>query len=267
MEHPYSYVVRYAKCLKGDKAKLQKMVQMAWTFVNDSLCTTLSLQWEPEVIAVALMYLAGKLSQFEVVDWAGRTPKHLRWWDMFVQDVTMDLLEDICHQVLDLYSQPAAADVPDSPPLPPRPVPAAGVATAPNIEMPAMIPVKVSGAGASKNGQDPPDEPMPPVTSVKPVTEMATYQYQNYPAPPLGAYPPTFAASIPAPHMAAPPPPGPPHIAAPPPPGAPPPAVYPPYVTAPPPPHYPAVVPASYYQPPPGTVQPPPHRPYYPPPT
>lgn len=100
VEHPYSYLVKYAKCLKGDKAKLQKMVQMAWTFVNDSLCTTLALQWEPEIIAVALMYLAGKLSQFEVIDWVGRTAKHLRWWDMFVEDVTMDLLEDICHQVI-----------------------------------------------------------------------------------------------------------------------------------------------------------------------
>lgn len=99
VEHPYSYLLRYAKCLKGDKAKLQKMVQMAWTFINDSLCTTLALQWEPEIIAVALMYLAGKLSQFEVIDWVGRTTKHLRWWDMFVEDVTMDLLEDICHQV------------------------------------------------------------------------------------------------------------------------------------------------------------------------
>lgn len=93
------------------------MVQMAWTFVNDSLCTTLSLQWEPEVIAVALMYLAGKLSKFEVVDWVGRTPKHLFWWDMFVEDVTMNLLEDICHQVLDLYSAPEQTAAPDSPPL------------------------------------------------------------------------------------------------------------------------------------------------------
>ncbi|XP_066992594.1 cyclin-K isoform X2 [Anabrus simplex] len=119
VEHPYSYLLKYAKCLKGDKNKLQKMVQMAWTFVNDSLCTTLCLQWEPEIIAVALMYLAGKLSKFEVVDWTGRTAKHLRWWDMFVEDVTMDLLEDICHQVLDLYSQPQPSVSPDSPPPPP----------------------------------------------------------------------------------------------------------------------------------------------------
>lgn len=39
------------------------------------------------------MYLAGKLSMFEVVDWNGRQPKHLRWWDMFLEDVEMDLLE------------------------------------------------------------------------------------------------------------------------------------------------------------------------------
>lgn len=51
------------------------------------------------MIAVALMFLAGKLSKFEVIDWNGRNPKHNAWWDMFVEDITMELLEDICHQV------------------------------------------------------------------------------------------------------------------------------------------------------------------------
>ena len=60
VDHPYSPLLKYAKSLKGDNPKLQKMVQMSWTFVNDSLCTTLCLQWEPEVVAIALMYL-GKL--------------------------------------------------------------------------------------------------------------------------------------------------------------------------------------------------------------
>nr|SVE76507.1 EOG090X09KD [Daphnia longispina] len=113
VEHPYGYLIKYAKSLKGDKSKLQKMVQMAWTFVNDSLCTTLCLQWEPEVIAIALMYLAGKLSKFEITDWSGRQPRHIRWWDMFVEDISLEILEDICHQVLDLYSQqPARTDSP-----------------------------------------------------------------------------------------------------------------------------------------------------------
>ena len=35
VDHPYSYLLKYAKTLKGDKAKIQQLVQMAWTFVND----------------------------------------------------------------------------------------------------------------------------------------------------------------------------------------------------------------------------------------
>ncbi|XP_068234825.1 cyclin-K [Palaemon carinicauda] len=108
VEHPYSYLLKYAKGLKGDKKKLPNMVQMAWTFVNDSMCTTLCLQWEPEIIAIALMYLAGKLSKFEVSDWVGRTPKQEKWWDIYVSGITIELLEDICHQVLDLYSPKGA---------------------------------------------------------------------------------------------------------------------------------------------------------------
>lgn len=63
------------------------------SFVFFSLCTTLCLQWEPEVIAIALMYLAGKLSKFEVVDWNGRTARHNHWWDMFVEGMSIELLE------------------------------------------------------------------------------------------------------------------------------------------------------------------------------
>uniref|UniRef100_UPI00358EDD3D cyclin-K isoform X2 n=1 Tax=Myxine glutinosa TaxID=7769 RepID=UPI00358EDD3D len=104
LEHPYQFLLKYAKQLKGDKNKLQRLVQMAWTFVNDSLCTTLCLQWEPEIIGVAVMYLAGRLCKFEIQEWTLR-PNHRRWWEQFVQDVPVELLEDICHQVLDLYSQ------------------------------------------------------------------------------------------------------------------------------------------------------------------
>lgn len=120
VEHPYSFLLKYAKCLIGDKVKLQKMVQMAWNFVNDSLSTTVCLQWEPEIIAVAMIHLASKLSKFIVNDWTGRQTNHLRWWDMFVADVTMEILEDICHQVLDLYQQPNQPAGAESPPqLPP----------------------------------------------------------------------------------------------------------------------------------------------------
>ncbi|KAK2544011.1 Ccnk [Columba livia] len=93
VEHPYQFLLKYAKQLKGDKNKIQKLVQMAWTFVNDSLCTTLSLQWEPEIIAVAVMYLAGRLCKFEIQEWTSK-PMYRRWWEQFVQDVPVDVLEE-----------------------------------------------------------------------------------------------------------------------------------------------------------------------------
>ncbi|KAK5916199.1 hypothetical protein CgunFtcFv8_011208 [Champsocephalus gunnari] len=68
VEHPYRFLLRYATQLKGDKHKVQRLVQMAWTFVNDSLCTTVALQWEPQIIAVAVMYLAGRLSKLDIQD-------------------------------------------------------------------------------------------------------------------------------------------------------------------------------------------------------
>ncbi|CAG0891773.1 unnamed protein product, partial [Darwinula stevensoni] len=121
LEHPYRYLIKYAKCLIGEKSRLEKMVQMAWTFVNDSLCTTLCLQWEPEIIAIAMIYLACKLCKFDAGDWIGKTPKQTRWWDMFVVDVKNELLDDICHQLLDIYTQPTEEKShPKSPP--PKPV-------------------------------------------------------------------------------------------------------------------------------------------------
>eukprot|EP00069_Balaena_mysticetus_P019688 bmy_02548T0 len=89
VEHPYQFLLKYAKQLKGKKK---------------NLCTTLSLQWEPEIIAVAVMYLAGRLCKFEIQEWTSK-PMYRRWWEQFVQDVPVDVLEDICHQILDLYSQ------------------------------------------------------------------------------------------------------------------------------------------------------------------
>ncbi|CAH0555283.1 unnamed protein product [Brassicogethes aeneus] len=246
VEHPYAYLLKYAKCLKGDKVKLNKMVQMAWTFVNDSLCTTLALQWEPEIIAVALMYLAGKLSQFDVIDWTGRTAKHLRWWEMFVEDVTMDLLEDICHQVLDLYSQtPSQSN--ESPPQ----------------NQPRLNPPPSSSVARPSNGQNnpvSPDQPPPMHSSIPPPSDVPTYIYGTFTGapPPVPGFPgfsaPPMSAPPVPPHMAAPPPGPPPNIAAPPP-------VF-PFVNHPPPFAPPGVPPgANYYQPPN-----PPHRQFYPPP-
>lgn len=74
-----------------------------------SLCTTICLQWEPEVVAIAVMFLAGKLNN-KSNNKASYEIANLCWWNVHVENVTIDILEDICHQILDLYSMPSNAE-------------------------------------------------------------------------------------------------------------------------------------------------------------
>ncbi|KAK7468212.1 hypothetical protein BaRGS_00036573 [Batillaria attramentaria] len=132
VEHPYGFMLNFAKQIKGDKDKIQKMAQMSWTFINDSLCTTLSLQWEPEIIAVSLMYLASRLTKFDPQDWTGRVSgSKSKWWEDLIEGMTMELMEDICHQVLDLYSSQQQATREESPPMLVGPRPTKPQATPP----------------------------------------------------------------------------------------------------------------------------------------
>ncbi|GBP83094.1 2-oxoisovalerate dehydrogenase subunit alpha, mitochondrial [Eumeta japonica] len=225
------------------------------------LCTTLCLQWEPEVIAVALMFLAGKLSKFEVVDWNGRMPAHNAWWDMFVEDITMELLEDICHQVLDLYSPQTQSSGGESPPLPPpsqnnRPEKITGGTPPKNSSPPAPR----STTTPLKNGTDHPSVTEPPKSTTLTQTYSTSYagmpsysHTQQYSGPPV--------APLPPPPM---PPTLPPMVFSEPPPARFPPVNVPPPNYFPPPPslHPPRPAPSNAAHP---HTHPLPPRPYYPP--
>ncbi|KAJ0009238.1 hypothetical protein NQD34_016653 [Periophthalmus magnuspinnatus] len=181
VEHPYQFLLRYAKQLKGDKNKVQKLVQMAWTFVNDSLCTMVALQWEPQIIAVAVMYLAGRLCKFDLQEWTAKQSSR-RWWEQFVHDVPVEVLEDICHQILDLYSQ-AKQQIPDgasgdnpipsiSSPTGPPPAKKASPQTSPRPPKPAQPSPKEESKPAKLSAAEllppPPPPPPPPAPAVNP---------------------------------------------------------------------------------------------------
>uniref|UniRef100_A0A087XCE2 Cyclin-K n=1 Tax=Poecilia formosa TaxID=48698 RepID=A0A087XCE2_POEFO len=172
VEHPYMFLLRYVKQLKGEKNKVCKVLQMAWTFVNDSLCTMLSLQWEPEIIAVAVMYLAGRLCKFDIQEWTAKQSSR-RWWEQFVQDVPVELLEDICHQILDLYSQgnkpiPQQIQEKERAPATPTSLPPVPQGQPPASNPPPPPPKKASPQVGSPARQlkrshtSPKDEPKPP---------------------------------------------------------------------------------------------------------
>ena len=257
VEHPYSFLVKYAKCLKGDQLKLQKIVQMAWNFVNDSLSTTVCLQWEPEIIAVALIYLACKLSKFKVTNWIGRQPIHLQWWDMFIADGTLEILESVCHQVLDLYAQSNSQSGAASPPTNPA------NKTSP-AEQPKRNNISPQYKTASPTAATTPSVPSPQM-AIPPKQASTNNKLDNHPIPKLitgqettmhYAYPPVYGAWPPhQPHPTHPMSAHPAHLMpgyAPGPPTQPPPMVY-PYPQPPIIPHYQQCnQPPNYYnQPPP----------------
>ena len=70
------------------------MVQTAWTFINDSYSTTICLEWEPEIIAIALMYLWSKMKKFDLNLWV-TNKEHVKdnWWDQFVEELSSENLE------------------------------------------------------------------------------------------------------------------------------------------------------------------------------
>lgn len=115
VEHPYEHLIKYVKRLTVVKIKDQnspqesahrELLQSAWTFINDSFCTTVCLKYEPEIVAIAMIWLGCKTQPppgIEVRDWEDRTPQHKNWWDSYVENLDSDILEDICHQVLDVY--------------------------------------------------------------------------------------------------------------------------------------------------------------------
>lgn len=111
IEHPYKYIIQYAEQLRKDLTdqiedkKIEEMVQQSWNFTNDSMFTNLCLQWEPQIIAICMIYLAGKIQKIELLGYK------TFWWEKFVPDLERDLIEAVCHQVLDIYSKPKAKTV------------------------------------------------------------------------------------------------------------------------------------------------------------
>ncbi|KAL9954094.1 hypothetical protein ACROYT_G041588 [Oculina patagonica] len=101
VEHPYPSLLKFGKALKGDRAKMNKLVQMAWTFSNDSLSTTLCLRHKPEVISVAMIALAAKFNNHDLQ--ASSAAPGKTWFHSFIKGVKESVIEDICDEMYELY--------------------------------------------------------------------------------------------------------------------------------------------------------------------
>eukprot|EP01116_Phalansterium_solitarium_P020137 TRINITY_DN5850_c0_g2_i1.p1 TRINITY_DN5850_c0_g2~~TRINITY_DN5850_c0_g2_i1.p1 ORF type:complete len:627 (-),score=115.36 TRINITY_DN5850_c0_g2_i1:258-2138(-) len=236
IEHPYSHLVRYVKTLHGnDKDLAQQLAQASWNFVNDSLLTTLCLQFKPHIIASAAICLASKYLKQTLQD---------RWWDLF--DAKIEDIDEISHQILDLYDAKTEATKPktDHPPSPQPPsdkkIPPPPAPSLPDKQR--------------KPERETPPPPAPPAQAPLATPPMAVSTEPAAKRPPYTAAQPP---PPPEPSSATPPPPPPPSS----PPGQPPPPPPPPPPPAPPPPPPPPLAAAAPSRRQPSPPAPPPPLP------
>eukprot|EP00012_Vannella_robusta_P007730 CAMPEP_0206196650 /NCGR_PEP_ID=MMETSP0166-20121206/8579_1 /ASSEMBLY_ACC=CAM_ASM_000260 /TAXON_ID=95228 /ORGANISM="Vannella robusta, Strain DIVA3 518/3/11/1/6" /LENGTH=188 /DNA_ID=CAMNT_0053614175 /DNA_START=219 /DNA_END=785 /DNA_ORIENTATION=- len=97
IEHPYANMLSKVKQLQHEDPK--RLAQFSWNFINDSLRTTLCIQYDPKEIASTSIYLAIKYL---------KTPCTVKGGDITdVLACSMETIEKISHQILDLYDQTA----------------------------------------------------------------------------------------------------------------------------------------------------------------
>lgn len=95
VKHPHKLIVMYLQVLKYEKH--EKLMQMSWNFMNDSLRTDVFMRYNPETIACACIYLSARKLSIAL-------PSHpYPWYGIF--QVTEDDIIDICYRVMELYTR------------------------------------------------------------------------------------------------------------------------------------------------------------------
>lgn len=89
VQHPHHFVLHFVRDLEGS----EELASTAWCILNDSLCSTLCLQYRPEPVACAAIYLAGEL--------IGKQLSHGDWFEAY--ETSRVELEDLCIQMTEMY--------------------------------------------------------------------------------------------------------------------------------------------------------------------
>ncbi|XP_025205218.1 cyclin-L1-like isoform X1 [Melanaphis sacchari] len=95
VKHPHKLIVMYLQALGFEKH--QSIMQMSWNYMNDSLQTDVFVQFYPETIACACIYLSARKLKIPL-------PKRPAWYSLFNSNETD--IQDICRKILKLYLRP-----------------------------------------------------------------------------------------------------------------------------------------------------------------
>lgn len=69
VEHPYSFLLSYAKKMNGSKEQINEIVQISWSFINDSYSTHACLLYKPEIIALTTLKLSFDVAKKKIHDY------------------------------------------------------------------------------------------------------------------------------------------------------------------------------------------------------
>lgn len=94
VKHPHKLIVMYLQVLGYEKN--ERLMQMAWNFMNDSLRTDVFMRYQPETIACACIYLTARKQGIPL-------PSNPPWYGIF--KVTEEQIIDICYRILHLYKR------------------------------------------------------------------------------------------------------------------------------------------------------------------
>uniref|UniRef100_A0A1B0GLH9 Putative cdk9 kinase-activating protein cyclin t n=1 Tax=Lutzomyia longipalpis TaxID=7200 RepID=A0A1B0GLH9_LUTLO len=97
VKHPHKLIVMYLQVLGLEKN--QKVMQMAWNFMNDSLRTDVFVRYQPETIACACIYLTAR--KLSIV-----LPSNPHWYSVF--SVSENHILDVCYRICQLYRRTKA---------------------------------------------------------------------------------------------------------------------------------------------------------------
>ncbi|KAF2077716.1 hypothetical protein CYY_000963 [Polysphondylium violaceum] len=94
VDYPHKYILNYMKLLD----KSTELAQKSWNYLNDSMRTTVAIQYRPEAIAAASIFLASRVL-------AEKLPEEpYPWWELF--DTTRSEIDLISYEINNLYSKP-----------------------------------------------------------------------------------------------------------------------------------------------------------------
>ena len=98
VEHPYRFLQEHVALVQCTSEQRKDLMQMAWSFVNDSFASAVCLQFRPQLIAAAAIYLAAKNKKIELKSGGDK-----EWWQ--AANINLDELESSTSQMLEAYPQ------------------------------------------------------------------------------------------------------------------------------------------------------------------